>query len=69
MASAVDSSLPLFPSTFKRLDSRPDGRRPCILVWVFHCVCGFVFSDFQGQDDCIAWKCPRCKRVSWFRES
>lgn len=59
-----DSTLPLFPGTFKTIASRPDGRRPAILTYAYHCPCGRIFSRFRWA---LGWlRCPHCGVDRWF---
>jgi hypothetical protein len=63
------TTLPLFPGTFKRLDSRPDGKPPAFLVWVYRCaVCKRVWWSGRYKLMCRhAMPCPHCNRSSEYR--
>ncbi len=68
MAALDKNTLPLFPGTFKSVDSRPDGRDPSILFDVYHCTCGWVFSDsLHATLGAHWWRCPKCNSDTCFQ--
>jgi hypothetical protein len=58
-----NSSLPLFPTSFKRV-SRPDGKPSACVVWVYHCRCSQFFYRLRYALGYLV--CPHCGRESWF---
>lgn len=68
-----DQTLSLFPGTFKRVDSRPDGETPCCEFIAAICPSGHgIFtSPYKKSDlpDAVVRKCFRCNDWFIFREA